>query len=102
MADLRRITLYSLRDCPFCEAGRAFLRAEGHRFVERELHTDATALPDLLFIVGRPDVPVLSVGYQAVVGFEADAWREAIAAAFAERDDGCLLPAELGPDPYDD
>jgi glutaredoxin len=102
VADLRTITLYSLPDCPWCEAGRAFLRESGYPFVERCLHTDPTALPDMLFIVGRPDVPVLSVGYQAVVGFDPEAWHEAIREAMKMEGDPFELPAELGPDPYQD
>ena len=33
--------------------------------------TDATALQDMLYLLGRAEVPALYAGYQAAIGFDA-------------------------------
>jgi len=92
-------TLFTTPDCPHCAAGRSFLAARGVAFVERSVATDEFAVPDLLFLTARAEVPVLIAGYQASIGFDPPRWLEVLEHARAiEREDPMRLPPEFGED----
>lgn len=94
------ITLFTTRDCPHCEAGRLFLRERGVDYVERDVLADSIALQDMLFMLGRSEVPALCAGYQASIGFDPPRWLEILEhVREVERADPFRLPALCGDDP---
>lgn len=96
-------TLFTMRRCPHCEDGRRFLRAQGIDFIERDISTDGVALRDLLFMLGRAEVPVLCAGYKAATGFDPEQWMDVIAHGRAlGPNDPFALPASCGDDPMGD
>jgi glutaredoxin len=97
------VTLFSLPDCPHCEAGRLFLRRQSVDFVDRDVSIDPEALQDMLFLLGRAEVPALYSGYMAATGFDERQWLDILAQKRdIERDgDPFILPRQLRPDPFE-
>lgn len=94
------IRLYVKPGCPFCLRARGFLTDLGRTFVERDIEGDVEARRELLLILGGTDVPVLTAGYQAAIGFDEGNWLRVLAHGEAAAiKDPFALPAELGPDP---
>lgn len=96
------ITIFTTPGCPHCEAGRVFLRAQGADYVDRDVSADPDALRDMLFLLGRSEVPALYVGYRAAIGFDPGQWLEVLAhGKDIERKDPFRLPEALGDDPLE-
>ncbi|MEW5983308.1 MAG: glutaredoxin family protein [Acidobacteriota bacterium] len=94
------IRLYVKPECPASVKAQEFLTRLGRAFVVRDIAGDLEAKRELLLIIGRTDVPVLTAGYHAAVGFDERNWLKVLAhgdeVAMA---DPFALPEELGPDP---
>jgi glutaredoxin len=96
------VTLFTIPDCPFCEAGRVFLRGQGVDFLDRDVSSDINALQDMLFLLGRAEVPALYSGYMGATGFDEAQWLDILAHRLEiEKEDPFVLPPELGPDPFE-
>jgi glutaredoxin len=67
------VTLYTLKTCDPCDAGRAYLRGRGVPFIEKLVITgeDGEAMQR---ITGGRDAPTVSIGAQVLRGFSADNW----------------------------
>lgn len=65
------ITLYSVPDCPHCAAAREWLRERGLAFGEVDARVRGPVLHQAMVHAGRPVVPVIEVGRQVLVGFDA-------------------------------
>ncbi|MCW7537496.1 glutaredoxin family protein [Aquabacterium sp. A7-Y] len=67
------VTLYTMRECPGCDAGRALLRQRGVPYTEKTVNTpqDVQAFSRLS---GGTDLPLLQVGGQRIKGFGAGEW----------------------------
>ena len=95
------IRLYVDPESPSCERARQFLVNLGRPFLIRDVANDRVARHELLLMLGRTDVPVLTAGYHAAVGFDEANWLKVLAHGDeAARLDPFALPEELGPDPY--
>jgi glutaredoxin 3 len=66
-----RVVLYSLRECPHCQAACEFLRARGVAFVERDVREEGDAIRDLTKLTGESIVPTVVVGGDVQVGWDA-------------------------------
>lgn len=74
------VTLYSAASCGACDAGRALLRARGIPFAEKTI--DSAADQQQLRQAGSDGkLPLLLVGRDKLIGFEAGAWNDALSAA---------------------
>lgn len=95
------VTLFTTPSCPHCRDARGFLTAQGVDFIERDVSCDRLALRDLLFLVGRADVPTLFVGYEAAVGLDPDLWLKILAHGrqLEATGDPFALPEVFGDDP---
>lgn len=71
------VLLYVSANCAGCDAGKAFLTKRGIPFAEKTVKSneDIAALTKL---TGATTVPVLTVGRNKSVGFEAGAWGESL------------------------
>jgi len=67
------VTLYTLKTCDPCDAGRAYLRERGVPFIEKLVITgeDGDAMQRQ---TGGRDAPALSIGAQVLRGFSASTW----------------------------
>lgn len=97
-----RNKFFTMPGCPHCREARAFLDRRAPVYVEFDISHDAEALREMLTLTGRTEVPTLVAGYEAVVGFELEAWTAVIERAEAILiEDPFRLPESVGPDPHD-
>jgi glutaredoxin len=64
------VVLYALRECPQCDAARAFLQVRGVSFVERDIRLEAGAIEDLTKLTGESIVPTVVVGRDVQIGWD--------------------------------
>jgi len=64
------VILFTLRECPQCEAARAWLRGRGVPFVERDIHAESGAIEDLTKLTGASVVPTVVVGQDVQIGWD--------------------------------
>ena len=71
------VTLYTATECSACASGRAFLTQRGIPFTEKTVKSneDIAALSKL---AGAATVPVITIGSNKHLGFEAGAWGESL------------------------
>lgn len=74
------VTLYTARDCAPCDSGRQLLRQRGVPFVERTINSEADSA-ELRRLVGKNDLPSISIGAQVVNGFAPAEWASYLDAA---------------------
>lgn len=74
------VALYTSADCAPCESGRRLLQSRGVPFTERQVlnNDDADALDRL---TGGRSVPTLTIGSQALRGFNEGDWQSYLDAA---------------------
>lgn len=73
------VTLYSAPGCAPCDLGRLALQQRGVPFRERRVEADSVA--ELQRREGTASLPVLRVGREQLLGFEASEWRRTLDAA---------------------
>jgi glutaredoxin len=61
------VTLYVVPHCPLCTEARAWLRASGVEFVERDVAQDFGALRAMYKLTRQNLVPVFELGNRALV-----------------------------------
>lgn len=66
------VTLYTMRSCTACDAGRALLRQRGIPYVERLVADGDGEL--LQRLTGGRELPALTIGSQSLRGFAAEQW----------------------------
>ena len=71
------VLLYSSADCPPCEAGRKLLQQRGVPFNERSVSSDDD-IAALTRLTGGRSVPALTVGAQALRGFQETDWHSTL------------------------
>jgi len=74
------VTLYTTAGCGACDAARALLRQRGIPFTEKTVASDADQ-QQLKQAGSDGQLPLLLVGRDKLVGFEAGAWNDALSAA---------------------
>jgi glutaredoxin len=77
------VVIYGAEWCGACHQAQAFLRSRGVPFVERDIDRDPSAVRDMqaaMARIGRPPgpIPVIEVGGQVIVGFDAGAIERAL------------------------
>jgi glutaredoxin len=76
------VTLYTSSECgQFCNDGRNFLVARGIPYAEKNVSGNPMAIEEVVKLVGKAQVPVLTIGTQPIAGWEAGAWGNALDAA---------------------
>lgn len=73
------VTLYASPGCGPCDLGRLALQQRGVPF--REWRVDSDGVAELQRLEGTNSLPVLRVGRQQLLGFEAIEWRRTLDAA---------------------
>lgn len=67
------VTLYTTRDCPGCDSGRALLRQRGVPYTEKTVTSDQD-IRAFNRLSGGTDLPMLQVGGQQIRGFSVQEW----------------------------
>ncbi len=65
-----RVTIYTSPTCTYCHQAKAYLRARGVAFEERDVSLDPAAAAEMVRLSGQHGVPVITVDGQVVVGFD--------------------------------
>lgn len=73
---MRQITLYATPDCPLCAKARDLLRSLGVPFTEVDIRRDPLALHQMTVFAGGPQVPVVEVDGDVLVGFDRERLEE--------------------------
>ncbi len=71
------VLLYTSADCPPCEAGRKLLQQRGVPFNERSVSSDDD-IAALTRLTGGRSVPAVTVGAQALRGFQEADWHSTL------------------------
>ncbi len=87
------VILYTTGDCPPCDSGRALLRARAVPFEERTV-TTREDVETLRRTRQTGQLPLLAVGRELLVGFEAASWQAALDAAAYPRQPA-IAPSRL-------
>ncbi len=74
------VTLYTTTDCSPCADGRSLLNARGIPFSEKTV-TSNDDIEQLKRVGGKGQLPVLTVGRNKLLAFEAGAWNSALTTA---------------------
>lgn len=80
------VLMFSTTWCPHCNRARRFFNANGLRYVDRDIDSDASANAELKRRTGRSAIPLIEVdGQQLEPGFDEQATMQAIAASVQRR-----------------
>ena len=63
---MSQLTLYHFLGCPYCQRVRDFLDKEGISVPMKDIHENPSYRNDLIKIGGKPQVPCLVIGAQAL------------------------------------
>jgi glutaredoxin len=108
MPDLPAIILYARRDCPNCQAARAFLVGLEVPFAFRDVQEDEPALRELTGLTGKAVVPTVVVGDDVQIGWDQSRVADMVQNPLPPEEDDNLLaflddeeepPGEIPPDP---
>lgn len=72
-----RITLYSSRNCAHCRRAKAYLQEHHIPFTEQDVERNRRAQLDFMRAGGR-GVPLITIGEEAIQGFEPRLLRRAL------------------------
>ncbi|MGA2449387.1 MAG: glutaredoxin 3 [Polyangiaceae bacterium] len=64
------VTIYTTQVCPYCHAAKRLLERRGIAFVEVDVTADEARRAWLREVTGRPTVPQIFFGSEAVGGFD--------------------------------
>lgn len=75
----KKITIYTIPTCPFCNRAKAYLKEKGKPFEDIDVHEHDDKAQEMIKKSGQMGVPVLDIGGTIVVGFDKEAIDKALA-----------------------
>ena len=84
---MKKITLYTTSQCPYCKIAKDYLNANGYSFEEVNVENDEQAAQNIMKLSGQMGVPVIDIDGHVIVGWnkqlmdkvlEGDDWNPAI------------------------
>jgi len=73
---MTKVTVYSTRNCPYCRMAKAFLEKYGVPYESIDVGADVEAAKKMIDLSGQRGVPVITVGDEVIVGFDAQRLNE--------------------------
>jgi len=70
------VTIYSTQNCPYCRMAKAFLEKNNVPYESIDVGADTEAAKKMIDISGQRGVPVIVVGDEVIVGFDAQRLNE--------------------------
>ena len=67
----KNVTIYSLSTCPHCINAKAYLKEKGVDFEDIDVGKDKEAAKKMIEISDSRSVPVIVIGKEIIVGFDA-------------------------------
>jgi len=66
----KNIVIYTTPTCPYCQQAKAFFKAKGVTYTEKNVAEDQAAAQEMIDKSGQMGVPVIDVDGKMVVGFD--------------------------------
>jgi NADH-dependent peroxiredoxin subunit F len=73
---MRKITVYSTKNCPYCRMAKAFLDKHGVPYDNIDVGEDTNAAKKMIELSGQRGVPVIIVDDEVIVGFDSQRLNE--------------------------
>ncbi len=68
---MKKVTVYSTKNCPYCRMAKAFLDKHGIPYEEIDVGEDSDAAKKMIDLSGQRGVPVIVVDNEVIVGFDS-------------------------------
>jgi alkyl hydroperoxide reductase subunit F len=68
---MKKVIVYSTKDCPYCRMAKVFLEKHGILFEEIDVGADYSAAKKMTELSGQRGVPVIVVDNEVIVGFDS-------------------------------
>ena len=68
---MKKVTVYSTKNCPYCRMAKAFLDKHGIPYEEIDVGEDSDAAKKMIDLSGQRGVPVIIVDNEVIVGFDS-------------------------------
>jgi NADH-dependent peroxiredoxin subunit F len=73
---MRKVTVYSTKNCPYCRMVKAFLDKHGVPYDNIDVGEDSNAAKKMIELSGQRGVPVIIVDDEVIVGFDSQRLNE--------------------------
>lgn len=71
MSEQKTVTIYSTETCHFCNLAKSFFKEHNIAYTEYNVGTDAEKRKEMVALTGQLGVPVIRIGDQVAIGFQA-------------------------------
>jgi glutaredoxin-like YruB-family protein len=72
------VKIYTTPTCPWCAKTKEFFNANGVKYTELDVSSDANAAQEMVNLSGQKGTPVIDVNGEIIVGFNEPALRKAL------------------------
>lgn len=76
LGSMPEVIIYSTKNCPYCRMVKAFLDKHGVSYKSIDVGEDRTAADEMINLSGQTGVPVIKVGEEIIVGYDAQRLNE--------------------------
>ncbi len=73
---MRKVTVFSTKNCPYCRMAKAFLDKQGVPYESIDVGEDIEAAKKMIDLSGQRGVPVITVDDEVIVGFDSQKLNE--------------------------
>ena len=68
---MKKVSVYSTKNCPYCRMAKAFLEKHGITYEEIDVGADYSAAKKMTELSGQVGVPVIIVDSEVIIGFDS-------------------------------
>ena len=73
---MRKVTVYSTKNCPYCRMAKAFLDKHGVPYESIDVSENSDAAKKMIDLSGQRGVPVILVDDEVIIGFDSQKLNE--------------------------
>lgn len=74
---MKQVTLYSYKECPYCQKTKAYLKSHGIAYTNKDVHKEEKNAEEMIKLTGQMAVPVLIANHgdkeDALIGYDEEA-----------------------------
>ena len=74
----RKIMVYTIQDCPYCEELKDFLRKRAIEFEDIDVEENDDAAEEIIEKTGQEGFPVIDINGEIIIGFDEEKITEAL------------------------
>jgi len=68
----KKIAVYTIQDCPYCEELKDFLRKRGIEFEDTDVEENEDAAEEIIEKTGQEGFPVVDIDGEIIIGFDEE------------------------------